>query len=457
MLRNRVLLVDDEPGPRFGVRRFLKSKGFEVEEADDCASARVKFRAFHPDVTIVDFRLPDGTALDLIPEFHAADASPVIVLTAYASIDTAVEAVKLGAEQFFTKPVELEALLVVIQRVIENQRNRRQLKADAQTFEGRRRIDPFLGTSDAIKELEEKTEAVLRTDSPLLIHGETGTGKTVLARWIHDRGRRAGEAFVDLNCAGISREFLETEVFGHEKGAFTGATATKQGLLEVAHRGTVFLDEIGDMDAQVQASLLKVLEEKRFRRLGDVKDRTVDVRLIAATHRDFRALVEENRFRQDLYYRISTLELFVPPLRERRDDIPLLAANILEGLARDLGQPGLTISREAERVLCNYDWPGNIRELRNVLERALLRSHGPELDAASITMPSDAASAAPAPAGDNVAGRGTLDEIERDYIEQVLREEKGSIDRVAARLGISRSAVYYKARKFGIEISKVRN
>ena len=435
----------------------MKSHGFDVEEADDCASARIKFRAFRPDVTVLDFRLPDGTALDLIPDFRAVDESALIVLTAYASIDTAVEAVKLGAEQFFTKPVELDALLVVIRRTIEHQRNRQQVMAGAQSTEGRRKVDPFLGKSAAIAELREKTDAVLRTDSPILIHGETGTGKTVLARWIHDRGRRAGEAFVDLNCAGISREFLETELFGHEKGAFTGATATKQGLLEVAHRGTVFLDEIGDMDAQVQASLLKVLEEKRFRRLGDVKDRTVDVRLIAATHRDFRALVEENRFRQDLYYRISTLELFVPPLRERRDDIPLLAANILEGLARDLGQPGLTISREAERVLCNYDWPGNIRELRNVLERALLRSHGPELDAASIIMPSDAASAAPAPAGDNVARRGTLDEIERDYIEQVLREEKGSIDRVAARLGISRSAVYYKARKFGIEISKVRN
>jgi len=199
---------------------------------------------------------------------------------------------------------------------------------------------------------------------------------------------------------------------------------------------------------------LKVLEEKRFRRLGDVKDRTVDVRLIAATHRDFRALVEENRFRQDLYYRISTLELFVPPLRERRDDIPLLAASILERLARDLGQPRLTIAREAERVLCNYDWPGNIRELRNVLERALLRSHGTELDVASIIMPSE-----PAPvAADNAVRRGgTLDEVERDYIEQVLREEKGQIDHVAARLGISRSAVYYKARKFGIEISKIRN
>jgi DNA-binding NtrC family response regulator len=455
MLRNRVLLVDDEPGPRFGIRRFLKSHGFDVEEADDCATARVKFRAFRPDVTILDFRLPDGTALDLIPDFRAVDDSALIVLTAFASIDTAVEAVKLGAEQFFTKPVELDALLVVIRRTIEHQRNRQQVMAGAQSSEGRRRIDPFLGTSSAIAELREKAAAVLRTDSPLLIHGETGTGKTVLARWIHDRGRRAGEAFVDLNCAGISREFLETELYGHEKGSFTGATATKQGLLEVAHRGTVFLDEIGDMDSQVQASLLKVLEEKRFRRLGDVKDRTVDVRLIAATHRDFRSLVEEGKFRQDLYYRISTLELFVPPLRERRDDIPMLAENILDSLARDLGQPRLTITPAAEHVLCNYDWPGNIRELRNVLERALLRSHGTELGVASIIMPSELPPASPA--GNVVRRSGTLDEVEREYIAQVLREEKGLIDRVAVRLGISRSAVYYKARKFGIEISKVRN
>ena len=455
MLKNRVLLVDDEPGPRFGVRRFLKSHGFDVEEADDCASARVKFRSFRPDITILDFRLPDGTALDLITDFRTVDESPVIVLTAYASIDTAVEAVKLGAEQFFTKPVELDALLVVIKRTVENQRNRRQIIADAQSFEARRRIDPFLGTSNAIRDLKEKAESVLRTDSPILIHGETGTGKTVLARWIHDRGRRGGEAFVDLNCAGISREFLETELFGHEKGAFTGATATKQGLLEVAHRGTVFLDEIGDMDSQVQASLLKVLEEKRFRRLGDVKDRTVDVRLIAATHREFRTLVEENKFRQDLYYRISTLELFVPPLRERRDDIPLLANSILDRLARDLGQKRVTLSDEAQRVLSRYDWPGNIRELRNVLERGLLRSHGEVLDAAALAIPADVHT--PAYTAAVVRRSGTLDEVERDYIEQVLREENGLIDRVADRLGVSRSAVYYKARKHHITISKIRN
>ena len=226
----------------------------------------------------------------------------------------------------------------------------------------------------------------------------------------------------------------------------------------MAHRGTVFLDEIGDMDTQVQASLLKVLEEKRFRRLGDVKDRTTDVRLIAATHRDFRSLVEESRFRQDLYYRISTLELFVPPLRERREDILMLAENILDRLARDLGQARLTITADAERVLCAYDWPGNIRELRNVLERALLRSHGTELDVSGIVTPSEPAPAAATTAADNVVRRGgTLDDVERDYIEQVLREEKGAIDAVAARLGISRSAVYYKARKFGIEISKIRS
>ena len=298
---------------------------------------------------------------------------------------------------------------------------------------------------------------MLRTDSPVLIHGETGTGKTVLAQWIHSHSRRAGEAFVDLNCAGISREFLETELFRHEKGAFTGAIATKQGLLEVAHRGTVFLDEIGDMDSQVQASLLKVLEEKRFRRLGDVKDRTVDVRLIAATHRELRSAVEERRFRQDLYYRISTLELTVPALRDRREDILILGESILERLARDLGQKRVSVGSDAERILTRYDWPGNIRELRNVLERALLRSHGDILDASALVMPTESPMAAGTSATIPVARSGTLEDVEREYIEQVLREESGSIDRVAGRLGISRSAVYYKARKHRIEISKIRN
>ena len=454
MLRPRVLLIDDESVPRFAVRRFLTSKGFDVEEADDCAAGKAKFRAFGPDITILDFRLPDGNALDLLTDFRTISDSPVIVLTAYASIDNAVEAVKLGAEQFFTKPVELDALLVVVNRILENRRNQRQVLAGAQSTDNRMPVDPFLGNSQVIVDLREKAQAVLRTDSPVLIHGETGTGKTVLANWIHSNSRRAGEAFVDLNCAGISREFLETELFGHEKGAFTGAIATKQGLLEIGHRGTVFLDEIGDMDSQVQASLLKVLEEKRFRRLGDVKDRSVDVRLIAATHRDFRTLVDQQRFRQDLYYRISTLELFVPPLRERRDDIPIIAARILVRLARDLGRAPVSLADDAQRVLRRYEWPGNIRELRNVLERALLRTEAAHLDASMFVMPADMS--APQSATLSVRRAGTLDDVEKEYIEEVLREENGAIDRVAARLGVSRSAVYYKARKHGIKIAQTR-
>jgi DNA-binding NtrC family response regulator len=452
MLRNKVLLVDDESATRFAMRRFLKSRGFDIEEAENCAVAREKFRSFGPDVTVLDFRLPDGNALELIPQLRATGPSAIIVLTAYASIDTAVEAVKLGAEHFLAKPVELEALFVLIQRTIENQRNRQQMLAGTKRGEMRGRIDPFLGATAAIAELREKAEAVLRTDSPLLIQGETGTGKTVLAQWIHSYSRRAQEAFVDLNCAGISREFLETELYGHEKGAFTGATAAKQGLLEVADRGTVFLDEIGDMDTQVQASLLKVLEEKRFRRLGDVRDRSVDIRLIAATHHDLRSRAAERLFRQDLYYRISALELCVPPLRERCADIPLIAGMLLERLARDLGQPPVTMTGDAAASLTRYDWPGNIRELRNVLERALLRTHGAVLDAGTL----DFGVRVPV-AASGVRRSGTLDEVERDYIEQVLRDEHGAIDRAAGRLGVSRSAVYYKARKHGIAISKIRN
>ena len=437
-MRNRILLVDDEPGPRFGVRRFLKSHGYDVEEADDCATAREKYKAFRPDLSIVDFRLPDGNALDLLKAFRAVDSSPIVVLTAYASIDTAVEAVKLGAEQFLTKPVDLSTLLLLVERVLENQRNRQQVLV-RDTTRSRDAIDPFEGPSAAIAHLKETAERVQRTDSPLLIRGETGTGKTLLARWLHEHSRRADEAFVDLNCAGIAREFLETELFGHEKGAFTGAAAQKQGLLEVANRGTVFLDEIGDMDLQVQAALLKVLEEKRFRRLGDTRDRTVDVRLIAATHHDLRRAVDDGRFRQDLYFRISALELVVPPLRERAEDIPLLARRLLIGLARDLGHPRAELTPDAEQRLMRYTWPGNLRELRNVLERALLHSRDGSLD---LMLPEDrSASSAPSLSG-------TLEDVERQYIEQVMREEDGNADRAAARLGISRSAVYYKLRKY---------
>jgi DNA-binding NtrC family response regulator len=274
----------------------------------------------------------------------------------------------------------------------------------------------------------------------VLIKGETGIGKGVLAQWLHEEGPRSQEPFVDLNCAGLSKDFLETELFGHEKGAFTGAAAAKQGLLEVAHRGTVFLDEIGDLDPQVQPKLLKVLEEKRFRRLGDVRDRQVDIRLVAATHHDLLALVEQKRFRSDLYFRVHTLPLEVPPLRERAEDIRPLAAQLLAAISAELGRPPLLLERDAEETLAGYAWPGNIRELKNVLERAALFCDGPALGRRELRFEATALA----------AEGGTLEEVERRHIERTLREEGGRVELAARRLGVPRSSLYQKLKKLGL-------
>jgi DNA-binding NtrC family response regulator len=377
-----------------------------------------------------------------------------IMMTAYGSVDVAVEAMKRGAYDFVTKPLNLDKVELLIVRAMQSRKLEQENRALREQVDERYGLENIWGDSPALREVLETVKQVAPSSANVLIEGESGTGKELAAHAIHNLSRRNKAKFVTVHCAALSPQLLESELFGHEKGAFTGAITTKQGLLEIAHRGTVFLDEIGDMDSQVQASLLKVLEEKRFRRLGDVKDRSVDVRLIAATHRDLRVLVEQQRFRQDLYYRICTLELFVPALRERRGDVPLIASRILHRLARDLGRQPVTLADDAERVLSRYDWPGNIRELRNVLERALLRTEAARLEASMFAMPSDMA--AQPSAMIPVRRSGTLDDVEKEYIEEVLREENGVIDRVAARLGVSRSAVYYKARKHGIEIAKIR-
>jgi DNA-binding NtrC family response regulator len=402
MRRNRILIVDDDAGIRFGVSDYLESSGYEVVEADSCAAAQEAFRASRPDVALLDLNLPDGTALDLLPLLKRLYPDvPLVILTGHGSIDVAVKAIKQGAEHFLTKPVELGTLLVILERLMEQDRNRQKQRAD-KSRQGPGSVDPFRGTSAVIRALAEQANKVLASHSPVLIQGETGTGKGVLARWLHANGPRAEEPFVDLNCAGLSREFLETELFGHEKGAFTGAVSSKIGLLEVAHRGTVFLDEIGDVDPQVQPKLLKVLEEKRFRRLGETRDRATDIRLIAATHHDLMTLVEEKRFRSDLYYRISALPLFVPPLRARVEDIPALAQAILESVAAEIGRRHVALLPEAIRALQVYSWPGNIRELRNVLERAVLLNDKTRLgveelrfDRRTVVFPTSASGPAP--------------------------------------------------------------
>jgi DNA-binding NtrC family response regulator len=450
MSRNKVLVIDDEPGVRFGIRDFLEQQGYEIEEAESCEDAQHLFRTTRPDIVIADYMLPDGTALDLLPRLKEIDSDiPLLVLTAHGSIDLAVRAIKEGAEQFLTKPLELPALSVILARLLQKQRNHHKQLA-SKTRQIRLAIDPFIGTSSAIKALADQARKILTTESPVLILGETGTGKGVLARWLHENSNRADEAFVDLNCAGLSRELLETELFGHEKGAFTSATASKQGLFEVAHRGTIFLDEVGDVDLQIQPKLLKVLEEKRFRRVGDVRDRQVDVRLIAATHQEMGQLVRDKKFRDDLYFRISTIPLSFPSLRDRKEDIPTLAHYLLNKVSTDLGRAEIHLDDACMKALQEYSWPGNVRELRNVIERAVLLSEGKTLGLRDLHFDGHASTVSPF-----FDSSLTLLELERQHIERVLNEEGGRVEKAAKRLGIPRSSLYQKIKKHQIQMSRV--
>jgi len=445
MSKDKILLVEDEDRLRQAVATFLESKGFEVSAVRDCENAERHVRDLHPDVAILDHNLPDGNALDLMSRLRSVDPFlPFIVLTGFGSIDLAVQAVKRGADQFLTKPADLPTLAVLIERIVENQRNRQKQIAD-RARRGRDEMNPFLGKSAAIRRMSELAHRIVSTDSSVLILGETGTGKGVLARWLHDNSARSAEAFVDLNCGGFTRDLFETELFGHEKGAFTGAVQAKVGLLEIAHKGTVFLDEIGDVDVQVQPKLLKVLEDKQFRRLGDVRDRRVDIRLIAATHHDMTKLMRGKSFRSDLYFRISTIPLTTPPLRERIEDIPLLANYFLERLALDLGANDTELSQKALGALESYPWPGNIRELRNVLERAILLSGNRILTERDLNFDTS-------PEMDQLhtGFARTLAEVERAYIEEVLLKEGGRVEAAAKRLGIPRSSLYQKIKEFGI-------
>ena len=437
-MKPSLLAVDDDRTICFAIRDYFEQKGFEVATANTVAEGQVTFRSRRPDVAVIDYELPDGDALQLLERIRAIDAScPVIVLTGHASIDLAVRAIQEGAAHFLTKPLKLAALATVIDRALEEGAMQRQ--DAARRSAGPRAVDPFVGTSAAVREVAALARKIAGSESPVLIHGETGTGKGVLAHWLHENGPRARAPFVDLNCAGLSREFLDTELFGHEKGAFTGAVAAKQGLFDVAHGGTLFLDEIGDVDPQLQPKLLKVIEEKRFRRLGDVTDRTVDVRLIGATHHDLEARTRAGTFRADLYFRISTIPVVLPPLRERIEDIPALATEILGRLCRNV-----TISADAMRALQQYAWPGNVRELRNAIERAVLLAEGTVLEPRDFTLRS---AAAPTASNDDDLGL-TLAEAERRHIERVLADCGGRVDLAAERLGVPRSSLYQKLKRY---------
>jgi DNA-binding NtrC family response regulator len=446
MSKKTIVVGEDDASIRSALCEFLRSLSYDVIEAETCEAIQRVFRTGCPDAAILDYSLPDGTALDLLPSLKKSHSSvPLILLTGNGTIPLAVEAIKEGAEQFLTKPVQMSAIAVVLERALKNQRIQ-QKELAGRAREERNSVDPFLGVSESIRQLAEQADQICGSHCPVLIAGETGSGKGVLAKWLHDHSPRAEEPFVDLNCATFGRELLETELFGHEVGAFTGAVQRKLGLLEVAQRGTAFLDEIGDMDLQVQPRLLKILEEKRFRRLGDVQERQLDVRLIAASHQDLAQLVREKKFRGDLYFRISTVVLRVPPLRERLEDIPILAQQFFERATMDLGRLHLTLSERAIKTLTAYVWPGNVRELKNVMERSVLLAKGDSIQPRDLHLEFNVET------GNHDEPALTFKEAQTAHIRKALQAENGNIARTAVRLGMTRSSLYNKLKTFGISV-----
>ena len=440
---DKLLLVDDDAQMRNVLALYLRRAGFTVLDAATLAEARRLQAKQAPDLTIVDYQLPDGTAFDLLSSARERDGSEaVIVLTGLGTIDLAVRAIKLGAEHFLTKPVDLESLEVLVRRTLDLQRDRRQRAVAA--VASSETPDPFLGGSAAMKNLSELAAAAIESDVPVLILGETGTGKGILARWLHEHGTRRSEPFVDLNCAGLSRELAESELFGHQRGAFTGAVNNKPGLIVGAHKGTLFLDELGDLELAVQPKLLTALEEGSFRRVGETTPRAADVRLIAATHRNLAGMVKDGRFRDDLLFRINTLTLEIPSLRQRPGDILALSQAVLKELCRRRGRPAPELTEDVVSLLTRYQWPGNVRELRNVLERALLFCKTDVLDRAALrfdrSLEPDAGS----------AEAQTLDDAERRHIVTVLKQAGGKVDDAAKVLALSRSSLYAKLKKYGI-------
>ena len=437
----RLLVLEDDDLVRRTMCNFLKRWGFEPVEASNVAEAVALAQEADIHLAVVDYSLPDGSAFDFLKATQGANLRSII-LTGHGTIDLAVQAMKLGAEHFLTKPVDFPSLRTLIHRVLKRQQADRRLDAQ-KTANARSRLNPFLGRSGAIAQARMMAEAVAGSDAPVLILGETGTGKGVLAKWLHEHSPRQNEPFVDLNCAGLSRELAESDLFGHQKGAFTGAAVQKKGLLEVAHRGALFMDEIGDLDAAVQPKLLKVLEEKLFRRVGDIKSRPVDVRLIAATHRDLEAMAASGEFRQDLLYRINTVTFHLPALRDRKEDIPLLADTILAEVCSSSGRSRATLSDGAVERLLGHSWPGNLREMRNVLERALLFNGREELVMAEhilITNRQEAAS----------PRLLSFDEAEKELIVRALSQVGDKVDEAAKLLDVPRSSLYKKIKRYGI-------
>jgi two-component system, NtrC family, response regulator AtoC len=448
-MKATILVVEDEEKLRRVVELQLKGAGFEVEQAGTVEQA-MRF-ADRADVVLTDLRLPGVSGLELLANLRRQDShTPVIVMTAFGSIETAVEAMKAGAVDFLPKPFSLDHLMTVVNKALELRTLRdenRELRAElSQRYE----FDNMVGHSEAMREIFGTITRVAPTRATVLLCGESGVGKDMIARAIHHHSPRADRPFVKINCTALPENLMESELFGYEKGAFTGANTSKPGKFEQADTGTVFLDEIGDVPASVQVKLLRILQEREFERLGSNKVKHIDVRVLAATNVDLRAALEQGTFREDLYYRLNVLPINIPPLRERKEDVPYLAGFFVKKLGKDLGSPVQSISDAAMERLLGYHWPGNVRELENVLERSMVLANGAVLEAGDVKL--DTAPAARFTVADNFLPEGTtLDEYEQSIIREALKRANGNKSQAARMLGLTRNALRYRLSQMGLE------
>jgi DNA-binding NtrC family response regulator len=445
-----ILIVEDEPKMRRLLELQLAEEGFHARIAGD-AETGLQILGKEPfDVVVTDLKLPGMSGLEFLHAVKRVNADlPVVIMTAYGSVESAVDAMKSGASDYVLKPFSLAELVLVIRKELASHQLRQENRDLREALGRRYEYKNIIAKSDKMQAVLALVERVAPTNSTVLIGGESGVGKDLVARAIHEHSQRSSGPFVKINSTAIPETLLESELFGYEKGAFSGAATSKPGKFEVANNGTLFLDEIGDVPAAIQVKLLRVLQDREFERLGGTKTLKVDVRLVAATNRDLRAALEEGTFREDLYYRLNVVAIDIPPLREHKEDIPALAQFFLEKIARESAKPVQAITPAAMKMLMDFHWPGNVRELQNVLERAITLSTGSTLDVADIHI--DTARRAHVETGSAVLPEGmSMEQWEEELLREALKRADGNKSQAARALGLSRNALRYRLSKMGV-------
>lgn len=446
-----ILIIEDEPKMRRLLEISLAEDGHSVHTVQDAESGLKYFQRESADLIVTDLKLPGMNGLEFLQEAKRWNASvPIVVMTAYGTVETAVEAMKAGASDYVLKPFSMAELRLVISKELDMQRVREENRTLREALGKRYQYQNIVAHSAKMQEVLALVERVAATNSTVLLGGESGVGKDLIARAIHQNSRRASGPFIKINSTAIPDNLFESELFGYEKGAFTGANTSKPGKFELADKGSLFLDEIGDVPAPIQVKLLRVLQEREFERLGGTKTLKVDVRLIAATNKDLRAALEQGTFREDLYYRLNVVPIDIPPLREHKEDIPDLVSHFLLRFTRDNGKQVLEITPEAMKLLMDYHWPGNVRQLENTIERAVALSADPVIHVEDISLDSGIAGRdAGAPATLLPEGM-TLEQWEDEIIREALRRASGNKSQAARMLGLSRNALRYRLSKIGV-------